>query len=135
MTDEDRCFFDTNVFVYLLSAENAKSNIAENVIERGGVISVQVLNELTNIARPKMAIYWDEVHDLTKIVRSICTVRPITDSTYDFGVHLTERYVLSGYDALIVASAVENECNWLLSEDMQDELVVENSLTIKNPFT
>lgn len=134
MSAEDRCFFDTNVFVYLLSAVDTKSKTAESLIEGGGAISVQVLNELTKVARRKMAVSWDEVRELTNIIRSICTVRPITDDTYDLGVRLAERYSPSVYDAMIVASAIENECNWLFSEDMQNGLVVETKLTIRNPF-
>ncbi len=134
MSAEDRYFFDTNILVYLFSADDIKSKIAETVIEPGGVISVQVLNELTNVARRKMAASWDEVRELTTIVRSICTVQPITADTYDLGVHLSERYSLSVYDAMIVASAIESDCNWLLSEDMHNGLVVETNLTISNPF-
>ena len=35
---------------------------------------------------------------------------------------------------IIVASALENGCSILYSEDMQHELNIENQLTIKNPF-
>jgi len=38
------------------------------------------------------------------------------------------------YDSLIVATALENECNILHSEDIQDGLVVEQRLAIINPF-
>jgi len=134
MSADDQCFIDTNVFVYLLSADETKSNTAEKVVEHGGLISVQVLNELTNVARRKISISRDELHELTNTIRSICTVSPMTEDRYDLGVHLAEQYSLSVYDAMIVASAIENNCHFLLSEDMQNGLVVENSLTIKNPF-
>ena len=48
-------FFDTNVLVYLLSRDEAKANTAEELAERGGTISVQVLNELANVARRRLA--------------------------------------------------------------------------------
>ena len=47
-------FLDTNVLVYLASEDAAKANQAEAVLAAGGVISVQVLNELANVARRKM---------------------------------------------------------------------------------
>ena len=38
-------FFDTNVVLYLLSADAAKADRAEELLAIGGTISVQVLNE------------------------------------------------------------------------------------------
>jgi predicted nucleic acid-binding protein len=38
-------FFDTNVLIYLASADPVKADVAENLIGQGGTISVQVLNE------------------------------------------------------------------------------------------
>ena len=52
-------FFDTNVLVYIASADPVKAERAEKTIAIGGAISVQVLNELTNVARRKMQMSWD----------------------------------------------------------------------------
>ena len=52
---ETRSFIDTNVLVYLLSADTGKADRAEEVIRAGATISVQVLNELTNVARHAQA--------------------------------------------------------------------------------
>ncbi len=46
-------FFDSNVLIYLLSDDQAKASRAEELLGRGGTISVQVLNEITNVARRK----------------------------------------------------------------------------------
>lgn len=43
-------FFDTNVVLYLLSADEQKANIAEALLARGGSVSVQVLNETCRCA-------------------------------------------------------------------------------------
>jgi len=58
----------------------------------------------------------------------------MTDETCDLGVRLGESYVLSVYDAMIVASAPVNNYHELLSEDMPG-LVSDNSLTIRKPFS
>jgi predicted nucleic acid-binding protein len=55
-------FFDTNVLVYLASGDVAKADRAEATLAKGGSISVQVLNELANVARRKMQMSWDETH-------------------------------------------------------------------------
>jgi predicted nucleic acid-binding protein len=44
-------FFDTNVLIYLAAGDQAKADRAEATVAMGGAISVQVLNELTNVAR------------------------------------------------------------------------------------
>jgi predicted nucleic acid-binding protein len=41
-------FFDTNILVYLASADSTKADRAEAAIAAGGAISVQVLNEFAN---------------------------------------------------------------------------------------
>jgi predicted nucleic acid-binding protein len=47
-------FFDTNVLVYIASGDATKADRAEVAVAAGGAISVQVLNELANVARRKM---------------------------------------------------------------------------------
>jgi len=41
---------------------------------------------------------------------------------------------LSSYDCLIIASALEANCKYLFSEDMQHGQIIENTLKIINPF-
>jgi len=47
-------FFDTNVVRYLLSADEGRADRAEQLIAEGGMVSVQVLNEIANVARRKL---------------------------------------------------------------------------------
>jgi predicted nucleic acid-binding protein len=47
---------------------------------------------------------------------------------------LKEKYRYSWWDSLILASALESECALVYSEDMQDGQLIEDRLTIKNPF-
>ena len=54
--------------------------------------------------------------------------------THDIGLKIAERYGLSVYDAMIVASALLAGCKTVLSEDMQDGQVLEGRLRIRNPF-
>jgi predicted nucleic acid-binding protein len=55
-------FFDTDVLVHLASSDAAKADRAEATIAKGGAISVQILNECTNVARRKMQMSWDDTH-------------------------------------------------------------------------
>ncbi|ROZ79574.1 PIN domain-containing protein [Ramlibacter sp. WS9] len=127
-------FVDTNVLLYLLSADSAKADRAEALVGGGARISVQVLNELTNVARRKLAMRWEEIDELAQAIRASCPVEPLTVETHDTGRRLAERYSLSVYDAMIVASALVANCTTLFSEDMQHGLLIDRTLRIRNPF-
>lgn len=127
-------FFDTNVLVYIASGDAAKADRAEQIIGDGGVISVQVLNELTNVARRKMRMTWPDTRSFLSTLRSLLTVQPITVETHETGLELAERYTLSTYDAMIIASALHAGCDTLWSEDMQHGMTFGERLRIVNPF-
>jgi predicted nucleic acid-binding protein len=127
-------FFDTNILIYLASSDIAKADRAEAAVAAGGVISVQVLNELANVARRKMRISWDDTHALLALLRGLLTVHPVTLEIHETGLRLAERYGLSIYDAMIASSALEADCDTLWSEDMQHGLVLDQRLRIVNPF-
>ena len=127
-------FFDTNVLVYLASGDPVKADRAETAIADGGTISVQVLNEITNVSRRKHALSWQEIDEFLYLVRGLCPVEPVTLPSHDLGRRVGERYQLSVYDAMIVASALLAGCSTLYSEDMQAGLCIEQVLTIVNPF-
>jgi predicted nucleic acid-binding protein len=127
-------FFDTNVLVYLASGDTAKADRTEAVIAEGGSISVQVLNELANVARRKMQMSWDETHAFLDMLRGLLTVHPLTVEIHETGLRLAERYGFSIYDAMIAASALDAGCDTLWSEDMQHGMALEEGLRIVNPF-
>jgi predicted nucleic acid-binding protein len=127
-------FFDTNVIVYMASGDTAKADRAEAAVAAGGAISVQVLNELTNVARRKMQMSWTETHAFVNTLRALLTVHPLTVEIHETGLKLAERYGISIYDAMIAASALHAGCDTLWSEDMQHGMAIAEGLRIVNPF-
>lgn len=127
-------FFDTNVLIYLASADVSKADRVDELVAQGGVVSVQVLNEVANVARRKMNLSWDETTQFLATLRSLVAVEPLTEETHVAGLRLSERYQLSVYDGLIAAAALLADCDVLWSEDMHDGLVVDQVLQIRNPF-
>ncbi len=126
-------FFDTNIILYLLDGSD-KADTAERILQSGGMISTQVLNEaLVNCIR-KARMSWEEAGGFLAGIRDICEVVDLTLEVHDIGRALGERYGFSVYDSMIVSAALVNGCNRLYSEDMQDGLVVEGVLRITNPF-
>jgi predicted nucleic acid-binding protein len=114
-------FFDTNILLYLLSADTEKADRAEELLAQGGRISVQVLNEFASVATRKLGFSWAEVGDAIE--------------THDRALMIAHRYRFNFYDALIVAAALLANCSTLYSEDWQPGLKVDGTLTIVNPFT
>lgn len=126
-------FIDSNVVLYLLD-EGPKAERAEAVLAAGGVVSVQVLNEvLVNCVR-KAGMRLDEAGDFLAGVRQVCRVVDLTVAGHDAGRAVAARYGLSVYDSMIVGAALVAGCDRLLSEDMQDGLVIEGVLRVVNPF-
>ena len=125
--------FDSNVVLYLLSADEQKAGTAAQLLSGKGVISVQVLNEVSNVMRRKWQMDWEEIDDFLQALMPVCIIRPLTLSVHRLGLNLARRHHFSIYDAMIVAVAIESNCRVLYSEDMQHGFNVE-SLQIINPF-
>jgi predicted nucleic acid-binding protein len=127
-------FFDTNILLYVVSSDLEKADQAEKIVGSGGTISVQVLNEIANVARRKTRMSWQDTHAFLSLLRGLLTVHPVTVETHETGLALAERYNLSIYDAMIAASALHADCDTLWSEDMQHGMALDGRLRIANPF-
>jgi predicted nucleic acid-binding protein len=126
-------FFDTNILLYLLSADASKADKAQALAADGGVISVQVLNELASVAMRKLDMRFGEIREILSTIRAVCAVIPVDIETHELGMDLVERHQLAVYDALIVAAALQAECRVLYAEDLQHGRQF-GRLTIRNPF-
>jgi predicted nucleic acid-binding protein len=127
-------FVDTNVIVYFSLSDPEKFSRAAPVVELGGFVSVQVLNEFANVARSKNQLGWDEIEESVDIICALFAIHPLTLATHRTALGLARRHQFHVYDALIVASALEAGCDTLYSEDMHHGLLVEGRLRIVNPF-
>jgi predicted nucleic acid-binding protein len=127
-------FLDTNVLIYLASEDSEKALRVEALLEGGCIISVQVLNEIANVARRKMKLEWRETLNFLGLVRGLTVVEPVNVDTHDEGLRVAARYQLSIYDGMIIGAAMLADCKTLWSEDMQDGLQIDGHLTIRNPF-
>jgi predicted nucleic acid-binding protein len=136
----DSVFVDTNVLIYFRDAsESEKQPVAERWLKelwrnRTGRTSVQVLNEyyvaVTQKLKPGMpreaaredvrALYaWDPV----------ALSYPLIERAWA----IEERHGLSWWDSLVVAAAQVSRSSVLLTEDLQDGLVIGGTEVI-NPF-
>jgi predicted nucleic acid-binding protein len=128
-------FFDTNVLIYAVAKNDPRATKAEALLTRGGVISVQSLNELVSVARRKLGMPWKEVKEFLDVISTLCP-HPVAISldTHRGALAIAEKYGYSIYDALIASAALEAGCKTLYSEDLQDGQIINRQLTIRNPF-
>ena len=128
-------FIDTNVLLYLLSSDDAKADRAEETLAGGGVLSVQVLNEFASVASRKLKLSIGEIREILATIRALCKIVPNSEDTHDMGLQIAERYGMSIYDSMVLASALIVGCKAVLSEDLQDGQIIEGRLEIQNPFS
>lgn len=126
-------FLDSNVVLYLLSADESKANKAEALLAQQPLVSVQVLNEVTSVCRRKLNMPWPEIQDLLSALKANCMVVPLTVDTHAHAVEIAQQHQLSFYDAHILSAAWGSGAATLMTEDMHDGLVL-GPLTIQNPF-
>lgn len=127
-------FFDTNILVYAFS-QDSRAERARALLDVGGSVGVQCLNEFANVARNRLGMDWGEVDAALGEIRFLCDVgAPVDLDLHESGLAIARRYRLNVFDSLIVAAALRAGCEILWSEDMQDGLIVETALTIRNPF-
>lgn len=132
MTKTD-AFFDTNIVVYALVDDSWHTEPSLALLQAGGTVSVQVLNECANTLRRKFSASWGQMQRASERIRSLCAVVPLTEETHELGLTLAERHQLGVYDGMIVATAQLAGCRVLYTEDMHDGLVIDR-LTIRNPY-
>lgn len=138
----NKVFVDSNLWLYafISTTETTKWETCIALFEQlyqeqTIVVSTQIVNEVHwNLVR-KYALSDKE----TKLVidtglLAISELSIITQSTYDYAFQLRQTHNISFWDSLVVASALENNCVQLYTEDLQHKQLIENRLSIINPF-
>ena len=137
----DKCFLDTNIFVYSfdlkskLKQKRAKEIIDEALANHNGIISCQVIQEFMNVMTRKFASplsNFDCQRYLAQVLSHLCEVYP-TMEMYKQALTIQSETGFSFYDSLIVAAAQIGGCKVIYSEDLQHRQIL-SGLTIQNPF-
>ena len=127
-------FLDTNVLVYAFE-DSSKADIADELLSAPFIIGVQSLNEFTNVLTRKLKMSWPEtLLAIGRVEALATTVRSTELQDFRAALSIGQRYQLSIYDALMLAIALRADCTTVYSEDMHSGLVIDNQLTIINPF-
>ncbi|MGY6629494.1 MAG: PIN domain-containing protein [Wenzhouxiangella sp.] len=136
----DLYFVDTNILVYARDVTEPQKHLAAREwlrhlwANRTGRISTQILKEyyqvVTRRLQPGMPV--DEARE---DIRGLQTWNPqdINAATLEVAWVVEDRFGFSWWDSLIVASAQQAGCRYLLSEDLQNQQAI-GPLTVINPF-
>jgi len=127
-------FLDTNVLLYLLSADSGKADIAEELLRKGGIISVQGLSEFTSVCTRKLKMSYGEIREILLTINMVLDVRDLTPAIHEAALDIAERYGYSFYDSMIMAAAINAGCSLVYTEDLQSGQHIQDSLLIVNPF-
>ena len=136
-----RFFLDTNIFVYTFDTDTpAKAKKALQLVRRAvdtgqGIVSYQVVQEFFNVALRRFALpltVAEAEQYLVTVFRPLLAVHS-SPALYQEALHLSGKHRLAWYDSLIVAGALEGNCETLFSEDLQHGQVLEG-LRVENPF-
>jgi predicted nucleic acid-binding protein len=137
----DRFFLDTNIFVYAFDAQAPlKAKKSAHLIRRAadtgeGIISYQVVQEFLSVAFRRfaqpMSVAEAEQYLIT-VLRPLLAVHS-SPAIYFEALRIVEKHRMPWYDSLIVAAALEGQCERLYSEDFQHGRKIEG-VRIENPF-
>jgi predicted nucleic acid-binding protein len=130
-------FFDTNIFIYLYAdTEYEKQEISRRIINEAQecITSTQILNEINNVIIKKWGMPYGIVKAIQSDVQRIGELVYITEKIVDKAIDLHFCYGFAYYDCLMIASALDSECDILYTEDMNNGQIIDGRLRIVNPF-
>ena len=137
----DKTFWDSNLWIYItVDSQNDDDKIKKQVLTKlflstdRIVISSQVLNEIVNVMLRKFKKTEEEAKIVIKKIIEQSTIIELKPEHSLVALDLKKSYNFSWFDSLIVAAALDSNCNILYSEDMQNGLIIKDRLKIINPL-
>lgn len=127
-------FVDSNIVLYALDNATFKNEIALDLIRKKPVISTQVIMESVNICLKRFKFSKQVSYQNGINLMKTCSLTLIDEATILSAFRISIQYQYSHWDSLIIASALQNNCSKLYSEDLQNGQIIEKKLTIINPF-
>lgn len=130
-----KIFIDSNIFLNLFGADQKRKDFATSLPKQFHVISTQVVNENVNVCLKKLKLSKAEAFNHGEYLMDNFLLVQIARTTIQSAFEISSKYGYGFWDSLILSSAIENGCDILYSEDMQNGQVIEKAITIVNPFS
>ena len=129
----DEIFFDTNILLYTLEPRDPRYEKAVRLVDDGGVISVQVLNEFVNSAWKKFRFPYIKSAEFLLAFKETLRVVSLTPAIHERALEIALTNGIGIYDANIIAAAELSDCDVLYTEDLNNGQRI-GRVTICNPF-
>jgi predicted nucleic acid-binding protein len=134
----ERVFIDTNILVYAFLENDtvrhdASVKLMSDIIGSEVFVSIQVMSEIY-AAISKNGVGHEKITEYLCELEEKMNIQPICFDTVKKCLSLKKKYSYSYWDSLILASSLKSGCTVVYSEDMQHRQVIEQTLTIMNPF-
>lgn len=129
----NEAFFDTNILLHILERSGRKYELAIWLVDKGGVISVQVLNEFVNSAWKKFRFPYVKSAQFLLELKENLRVVSLTSASHERALEIALANDIGIYDANILAAAQLAGCNVLYTEDLNNGQRI-GGVTIVNPF-
>jgi predicted nucleic acid-binding protein len=135
-------YLDTNIFIYAVDTRDARKHstardLIDSTFQKGiCAYSVKVMAEWRNVMIRKYRTQMSAEYrsDFLKWLMSN-NPAPMTGNLILRADDIANKYSISPFDSTHIQSALDMKCQYFLSEDMQDGLVINETLTIVNPFS
>lgn len=133
-----RLTLDTSILIYAIDRDAKDKHeravsIVDQAISLDCVLTLQALCEFYAAAtRKKYANH----HQVSVFIKELMVIFPVVASssaTLSLALKAMEGHSLSFWDSLLWATAKENNCSLIISEDFQDNFML-GGVKIKNPF-
>lgn len=140
---DNKIFVDSNIWLYrLLYDTNSdaflykiKREIAINLTNSPNIIiSTQVITETCSVLKRKANFSDAQIFQIIEEFEEQCHIICLTSIEMKNACKLRKKYNFSYWDSLIISCALVSSVDVIYSEDMQHGLVIEEKLTIINPF-
>ncbi len=130
-------FIDTNIWLYsFIQVQDVEKNKISRAIikECEIVISTQIVNEMCVNLIKKVGFSEAEIQNLIESLYRKYTIFELSQDILLQASKIRINHSFSFWDSIVVASALDGDAEYLISEDMQDGFLLENRLKIMNPF-
>ncbi len=135
---KDKVLLDTNIWVYLYAKNPPDKSVKVRELVNNNftsiIISTQILGELYNVLTKKKLKPKDEAKQIILEMVTNFTIVEIDVLKVMTALEINSTYGYTYWDSLVVATALQHNCDILYSEDMQANQLIEKKTRIVNPF-
>jgi len=124
---KDKIFVDSNIWIYLFTSDDvSKNELARDFITdntaKGNifVITYQVINEVAAVLKRKKKFDEEKIQFVVDTMLDLCVIQDFSREIIIKASVLRDKMLVSYWDSLIIAAAIESGSKFLTSEDLQN---------------